>query len=433
MIERFLEFISEEGLCAPGDSVLLGVSGGMDSMTMSRLFRQSPFRYGIAHCNFGLRGGESDEDERFVKEYAGKCGVPFFSVRFNTGEYARERRISTQMAARELRYRWFEEIRQREGYDAVAVAHHLNDLVETMLINLVRGTGLAGMHGISPKKGKLIRPLLGFTREEIEAFANGEAIPYREESSNASDKYMRNRLRHCVVPVLKELNPRLEHTFANSARHFSEAEQLLGEQVNWYRHLLEQQDGAWTLDYSSIREMSAPRTVVYELLKPFGFNEETVQALLEADQAQPGKQFLSASHRAVKDRDRLIIVPVRKDPVPAFEELFEARVGTPEDTAITPDARRAFLDYHTLRLPLKVRYWQEGDSFQPLGMKGRKKLSDFFVDQKIPLHLKQRIPLLLSGDEIVWVAGYRIAEPFKITPATKKIYELRLKAGRDLI
>lgn len=428
MIEKFLKYIREENLCRNEERILLAVSGGMDSMLMASLFHESSSRFGIAHCNFGLRGSESDEDERFVRDRAGTFGVPFYTTRFETAEYAREHKISTQMAARELRYKWFEKIRQQEEYQNIALAHHLNDLVETMLINLVRGTGVRGMHGILPRNGKLIRPLLCFTRTEIEAFVNRESIPYREESSNSSDKYVRNRLRHLVIPVLKELNPDLEHTFESTAAHFSEAEQLVQEQVNLNRHLLQQAGGTWVLDYAPLLQIAAPGTVAFELLRPFGFNAATVKALLEAGEAQPGKQFFSGSHRAVKDRGRLIITSLEEADPPRFEELFEARTRPAEDTKITSDAGVALLDLDKLRLPLEVRYWREGDRFQPLGMAGQKKLSDFFVDCKVPLHFKHRIPLLVSGSEIIWVAGYRIADPYKVTPSTKKVYEIKLKA-----
>lgn len=450
MLERFLKYIREESLCGEGDRILLAVSGGMDSMSMVRLFSQSPFRFGIAHCNFGLRGQESDDDERFVGEQAEKHGVPFHVMRFDTQDYARRKKISTQMAARQLRYDWFDAVLQREGYQAVAVAHHLNDLVETMLINLLRGTGLAGMHGILPKKGQVIRPLLCFTREEIARMVAAGNIPYREESTNASGKYTRNRLRHQVVPVLKALNPALEHSFAATAQHFLEAEQVVRQYMDAYQHLLEPGGDGWEISCQALLALDAPQTVLYQLLQPMGFNADVVQDMLKACRSQPGRQFFSATHKAIKDRGRLIIVPLEeaatgqsnpgaretalrtvedgeKMPAnqPLFEELFRTRVLDADTAAIPRDPDTAWLDFGKLQFPLRVRYWKEGDRFHPLGMKGQKKLSDFFVDSKVPLHLKGRIPLVFSGNEIAWVAGYRIADPFKVTTVTKKVYEIQ--------
>ena len=450
MLERFLEYMREENLCQPHDRLLLAVSGGMDSMYLATLFSRSPFSFGIAHCNFGLRNEESDEDEQFVRQRAVEFGVPFYSVRFPTIAYAREQKISTQMAARRLRYDWFDTISKGEGYQAVVVAHHLNDLVETMLINLIRGTGPAGMHGILPKAGKIIRPLLCFTREEIAAAVLMDNIPYREESSNASDKYLRNRLRHQVVPVLKASNPSLERTFASTARHFLETEQFIEQHMRPYRDLLETQGENLRLACSAIRSLDHPGMILYQLLRPFGFNAGTTGDILKACNSQPGRQFLSATHKIIKDREHLVIIPLEnaaQKPSPdedfpeqdlsagkqrtpeqsLFERLFDASVLPIGQAAITSDTETAFLDYEKLRLPLTVRYWQEGDRFQPLGMKGKKKLSDFFVDLKIPLHLKHHIPLVISGGEIVWVAGCRIADPFKVTVTTKKVYRMKSK------
>ncbi|QEC51147.1 tRNA(Ile)-lysidine synthase [Anseongella ginsenosidimutans] len=438
MLERFLKYIREEDLCKGGDRVLLAVSGGMDSMFMYALFSRSPFSFGIAHCNFGLRGEESDEDQMFVKQEAGKSGVPFYTVRFKALDYAREHKLSTQMAARQLRYDWFETLRREEGYQAIAVAHHLNDQVETMLINLVRGTGPAGLHGILPKNGKIIRPLLCFTREEIAAAVNREAIPYREESSNASDKYLRNRLRHQVVPVLKALNPGLEHTFAATARHFLEAEQFIEHHMEPYRALLQKEGESFRISCKALPEPGMGETILYQLIKPFGFAAGQSRDILNACQSQPGKQFFSATHQLIKDRGYLIIIPLQntsgqgllQNEALSFEKMFEAEILRAEDAGTSPGAGTAFLDYEKLQLPLTVRYWQDGDRFHPLGMKGSKKLSDFFVDQKIPLHLKGRIPLLLSGKEIAWVAGYRIADPFKVTEGTKKVYRIKFNSRK---
>lgn len=437
MLERFLKYIEEEGLCRKQDRLLLAVSGGMDSMFMMRLFSQSSFLAGVAHCNFKLRGEESDQDQEFVKQEAEKLKLPFYTVSFSTESYAGRRKISTQMAARELRYEWFEQLARKEGYPLIAVAHHLNDLVETMLINLIRGTGPAGMHGIFPKKGNIIRPLLAFTREEIAAEVRRQAIPYREESSNASDKYLRNRLRHQVIPVFQELNPNLEHTFAANARHFLEAEQLIDQHIAPYRELIKRDNESWRLPCQALEEQKISGSVLFHLLRPFGFNAATISGIMEACRAQSGKQFFSPTHRLVKDRDDLIISPLpatgngdddrQGSPASLFDELFEGEAMDAKDLAFGDGNTSAFLDMDKLQFPLEARYWKKGDRFHPLGMNGRKKLSDFFVDLKIPLQVKEQIPLVLSGGEIAWVAGYRIAHPFRVTTLTKKVYRIKLK------
>ena len=431
MLERFLKYIAEEGLFQRGDRVLLGVSGGMDSMLMAALFSQSGYPFGMAHCNFGLRGSESDQDEQFVKKEAEKLRIPFYSKRFQTHAYAEEKKISTQMAARELRYTWFDQLAEEEDYQVIALAHHLNDLVETMLINLLRGTGPAGMHSMQPRNGNRVRPLLCFTREEIAREVAKQKIPYREESSNASDHYLRNRLRHHLVPMLKAENPSLEHTFAATARHFAEAGRFIDQQLAPYRAWLTKDGENWRLPCEKLTGMGSGSFVLFRLLQPFGFNADVAREVFRACNSQAGKQFFSPTHRLIKDRDQLIITPLHqgeeKKSGPALEDLFETAVLDSAAAEIDPGPNTAYLDYDTLQLPLTVRNWQPGDRFHPLGMRGHKKLSDFFIDLKIPLHRKHRIPLVCSGEEIVWVAGYRIAEPFKVSPTTKKVYRIRLK------
>lgn len=470
MLKKLLHFIKKEKLFSTDDRVLLAVSGGRDSMVMSELFRQAGFRFGIAHCNFRLRGTASDADELFVKEWAQAHKVPFHSARFQTRQYAGEHKISVQMAARQLRYEWFEQIRRENGYGFIATAHHQDDVMETMLINLVRGTGVSGMHGILPKFQSLIRPLLCFRQDEISRFQQENAVPYREDSSNQSEQYWRNKIRHRVIPVLKELNPRVTVTFSRNARHFAEAEAVLKKYVDQHRQLLVTQHEGWVLDYRELERTTAPATLLFELLKPFGFTAETVLDMLEAKEAPPGKQFFSGpkpaesrklkaeggsvppagaakpsgggtsaeaaaqkpgspAYTAVKDRTSLFIYPASVRPAPDPDTLFKQETMEYHGQDIPRSPLVAYLDHDRLTFPLQVRYWQEGDTFMPLGMKGRKKLSDFFVDEKVPLHLKHRIPLVLSGDEIIWVAGYRIAEPCKVTGQTRKIHILALRNG----
>ncbi|HEY9195888.1 MAG TPA: tRNA lysidine(34) synthetase TilS [Mucilaginibacter sp.] len=433
-VARFVNFIELNDLFAPGSKVLAAVSGGMDSVLMAHLLKAAGFNFGIAHCNFQLRGDEALRDQEFCNNLAIRLGVPFHTINFNTRQYAAENKISIQMAARELRYQWFNTIAGQQGYQAIALAHHQNDTIETILLNLTRGTGIAGLHGILPKNGMLARPLLFLNRDEIEAAVTNNKLDYVEDSSNSSAKYARNKLRLEVIPRLKELNPSLEKTFENNLKHFRDLEILLENQLSVLKQtIIRWDDGGIFLLTEDVKRLNPTRLLLFKLLQEYGFNETTVDDVLSVLDKHAGRTFESDGYLLVLDRDRLIIRPGQQGRLAGiniYEDEHEAKYGPYRLSLLHDDSpfivkdnpMAASVDAALLVYPLTIRAWQEGDHFYPLGMKGRKKLSDFFISLKIPLPKKQEIPVLVNGNgEIIWIAGYRADERYKVTDNTKKV------------
>lgn len=448
-LQSFRAFISRHQLFEPDQKILLAVSGGKDSVLMVHLFKQAGLNFGIAHCNFQLRSEESMRDEAFVKMLAATLDVPFHVTHFNTKAYAKAQRCSTQMAARDLRYAWFEQIRATEGYEGIALAHHQNDAIETMLINLTRGTGISGLHGIAPKRDRLIRPLLFLSREDIEALIEKENIDYVEDSSNLSDHYARNKIRLHVIPQLKAINPVLEQTFAQNIQRFQEAEMIIQQTVLSLRtKLFEEGPTGVSIQIEAIKALNPRNLLCYELLKPYNFNESLTNEVLSSLEKQSGTSFYSSTHRVTLDRHRLMITPLEgqqasSEPAsvlginqlihPAAQQIVLPRhllnIRYADGNSYNRDGN-AYVDHDLLIYPLVLRSRQPGDVFVPLGMKAHKKLSDFFIDEKVPLPEKDKIPLLINGNgDIIWVAGMRQDNRYKVTATTKKvaIFELKLK------
>ena len=438
-LNPFYSFIKQHALFDADDKVLLAVSGGRDSVLMSHYFKQANLDFGIAHCNFRLRGDEADAEEQFTSYLANELGVSFFTTSFDTTKYASDIGISIQMAARELRYNWLEEIRRDFGYDYIALAHHQSDTVETILLNLTRGTGISGLHGILPKRDKLIRPLLFHSRGEIDQIVSQQGLKYRDDSSNQSSKYARNKIRLQVVPALKELNPNLEETFKANARRFSELEQLLHHCVQELKVSLfmPQANGEILIPISNLKELVPQRTLLYGLLNPYNFTEPVIGDLIRALEGQAGKVFYSSTHQVIVDRKNLILNA--KHHIGPAEILIN---DSPNDYCWNNETYRSYsvpvsafknktsnnivqIDHRLLIFPLKLRSWQQGDYFYPLGMNGKKKLSDYFIEQKIPRQQKVNIAVLENGNnEIVWIAGYRSDDRYKISSASEKIFIL---------
>lgn len=439
--ERLVQYVGEQDLCRPGDRILLAVSGGKDSVLMCHLFAGAGYTIGIAHCNFQLRGADSDADEALVNRLARQLEVPFYTAAFDTAEHARAYGISIQMAARDLRYDWLETIRASQGYDHIAIAQHQNDHLETLLLNLVRGTGLSGLRGIRPKRGRIIRPLLFLTAEEVAAEVARRGLEYRDDASNFSTKYARNKIRLEVIPKLKELNPALERTMAADIARFTDAHAVVQRYVAALRDRLfvpERREGGqeWHIPIAELAALQPQRFLLYELFRPYGFTESVLADLADALPGIPGKQFFSPSHALYVDRHVVVLKPL--DERSGVDEAlinesggsvnwgghrFEA--GFAADTSVRTDPHIAQFDADRLVFPLRIRSWRTGDAFHPLGMNGRKKLSDFFVSLKIPLHDKHRIPVVVNGNgDIIWVAPYRIDNRYKITAETKKVFTL---------
>jgi len=437
MLNLLKNFIRENKLFNPKQSILLAVSGGMDSVMMCHLFRQSKFSFGIAHCNFKLRGKESDDDEKFVKQLAQSIGVPFYHKTFDTSNYAKGKGISIQMAARDLRYNWFEEIKKTHHYNFIAVAHHKDDEVETFFINLLRGTGIAGLHGIAPKTNHIIRPLLFTTRTEIEKYVKAHHIKYREDSSNSSDKYLRNKIRHQIIPLLKEINPQAEQTIGEDIQRIKETEQIVKTYIDGLTKILfKTKNNQIFISINEIKKLNLVNAVLFELLKPFGFSGDIVEQIIRGLNGISGKQFYSETHRITKDRNHLIIedlAEIEKTIAPVLISEKVQAIRKPVSMSFKKAYRNidlkkfqkadiACIDYDKLKFPLLIRKWENGDYFYPLGMKQKKKLSDFLIDKKIPRSAKEKILVLCSEDKIIWVIGQRLDNRYRITDGTKKIF-----------
>ncbi|MGM0612008.1 MAG: tRNA lysidine(34) synthetase TilS [Bacteroidota bacterium] len=442
MRNRFIAFIEQEKLIRPGQHVLLGISGGIDSMVLLELFAESGIRFSCAHCNFQLRGSEADKDEAFVREYTNQKSVPLFVNRFNTEDYANERNISIQMAARQLRFEWFEKLQNENSLDLIATAHHRDDQVETFFLNLMRATGIAGLHGILPKQGNLIHPLLFADKSDILRYAQKYQVPYREDSSNKGVKYARNKIRHHVIPTLQEIHPGFKDILNDNINRIRETEII-------YRKAIEQviseikttKDNYPAISIAKLMQTDAPATYLYEYLASFQFKYATVSDIIRSIAGIPGKVFHSPSHEAYIDREFIVIKEktaqdaarrfiIHKNEVPCTitEPLSLSFAWKPQATLnnISKEPEVACIDASKLEWPLRLEKWKKGDHFFPLGMQQKKKISDFLVDEKVPLYRKQNVWVLRSGTKVVWIIGMRIDNRFKITKQTPEILEIKL-------
>jgi tRNA(Ile)-lysidine synthase len=433
MLNSFKKFIEENKIINPDDRILIAVSGGIDSMVMAHLFSQLSYETGIAHCNFSLRARESDKDEELVHRYADKNNIPFYSTRFQTKTYAKEMGLSVQMAARELRYEWFEEIRRNNRFDSIAVAHNLNDNIETMIINLTRGSGLAGLSGMKTVSNHIIRPLLFATRQDITAYCHQHNIIYREDRSNTDTKYTRNKIRHLVIPVLKEINPSIETTLNETAERFAGMNEIITGYIKKLREKVsEQKENCTYFNISLLKPHLQNKTIIFELFKPFGITGLQLNDLIKVIKGETGGQIYTESCRLIKNRKELIISceEISNDQVYIADSVEDigkiAGIVSAEYADVTEifqihsDPSVACVDSEKILFPLTVRKWKPGDYFYPLGMKQKKKLSDYFIDNKYSLLDKESILILESDGKIVWIIGDRIDNRFKITRSTRK-------------
>ncbi len=441
MVQRFIEFITEKKLFSPEDKVLLAVSGGIDSVAMLQCFKDAGcYNYGIAHCNFGLRGDESDEDALFVQKLAKKAKVPFHTHQFDTENFAAQEKVSIQMAARQLRYAWFKKVMKDYGYSFLATAHHKNDTFETVLFNLVRGTGISGLHGISSKSGEVVRPLLFADKEMIMDFVAQKNLSWREDSSNSSIKYARNSLRNEVVPVLKKINPDLENTFDHTLERLLQVEAVFFDALKIVTdEAVERKENDVYIALDVLKRKNVSAVMLWEILKEYGYSYVQSKDVAARMFEGAGRIFESSTYQLNVDREHLIISPKKNIeffPSPVYENQlkFLSDALTLHFTTekakgfkITSQKNIAALDYDKLVFPLEVRKWQRGDVFFPLGMKQKKKLSDFMIDEKIPLNLKERVFVLTSNNAIVWVVGHRIDDRYKIADATERVLKVQVE------
>ena len=439
MIQRFINYIKDNHLFNQTDTILVGVSGGIDSVVLLDLLDKAGYSVAIAHCNFRLRGKESDGDEKMVVELARKYDVPFYKTSFDTNEYAQENKISVEMAARELRYQWFESIRAIHHLDYIAVAHHRDDQLETFFLNLARGTGLSGLTGMRPINGKIVRPLLFASRQEIENYRHKNFLDYREDSSNQNLDYQRNKIRHTLLPVMETLNPNFRDGMIRTMGYLDDVSKICEKAISLaWEQVSIRKGNEFMISIAELKLLDPLSTYLFEFLKPYGFNSLVVSDIIASLDGISGKQFISQTHRIVHNRELLILAPLRHENRKHFyleegrEELtspVHLKVGVIQrkDSFKIPDSPLvACIDYSKLQFPLVIRKWQQGDYFKPLGMNGFKKISDFFIDLKLSLPQKENIWMITNGEQVVWIIGRRLDDRYKITSATQTILRMEL-------
>ena len=457
LLKEFIKYIQQQNLFKKNDKLLVAVSGGADSAALCELCFQANFHFEIAHCNFQLRGEESERDEQFVRALAEKYNVKLFVKKFDTEKYARENKISIQVAARELRYEWFDELvkvddRQQTTDDQdtsyikhqtsyIVTAHHANDNIETLLMNFFKGTGIKGLQGILPKQGKIIRPLLFAKREEIRSFIEENNLKFVEDSSNNSDKYTRNYFRHQLIPSIQKVFPQVEENLLNNIDRFNEIETLYQQSIDLHKKkLLERKGNEIHIPVLKLLKSKPLKTIVYEIIKDFGFTAHQTEEVLNLLKSESGKFISSASHRIIKNRNWLIIAPINtleathilineKDKEIDFElgKLKVGRQPAADDrrpVTFSTSECKIKLDAKNITYPLLLRKWKQGDYFYPLGMQKKKKLSKFFIDKKLSLTEKEKVWVIESNKKIIWIIGKRIDDRFKITDATKNVLEV---------
>ncbi|KOS05212.1 potassium ABC transporter ATPase [Flavobacterium akiainvivens] len=433
MLEVLQQHLAQNLPFLKDKKLLLATSGGIDSMVLVHLFQQLGYDISIAHCNFGLRGVESDGDEQFIRNYASQNNIPSFVTHFDTNTFANDAKVSIQIAARQLRYIWFEELLQEHGLDYLLTAHHLDDSIETFLINFTRGTGLEGLTGIPQQNGNIVRPLLPFGRTQIEGYATQHNIQWREDSSNASDKYLRNKLRHHVVPILKSLNGGFEASFTNTLNHLQQAKSMADDAAALvFKQVIRDYGSYKHIDITQLKRLPNYKAYLYYWLSPMGFTAwDDIYNLADA---QPGKYVLSGDYRLLKDRDFLVLEMVsgydsgiyeieenvQKTTIPIGLKLENVHYFEQNHTK-----NIIFVNKELIKFPLFVRKWKEGDYFYPFGMKGlKKKVSKYFKDEKFSLSDKENTWLLCSGEDIIWVVGHRADNRFRVTENTTQILKI---------
>jgi tRNA(Ile)-lysidine synthase len=432
VVKQLLNHIQRHKLCKISDKILLAVSGGIDSMVMLDLFRKSGFSFGVAHCNFQLRGEESNEDETLVRTWCQLHTTPFYSSRFQTATIAAERKVSIQVTARDLRYEFFREILSGNGYNFIATAHNLNDNLETILLNLTRGTGIFGLRGIPVSNDAVIRPMLFASRGFISTYASENNIAWREDSSNKKDDYDRNFVRQHIIPKLRELNPALETTFKDSIDRISGMMPIAAQALKGIKgEICKEEGGRVLIHKASLFQLHYPDVILWEMLKERAFNSDQCKDIVAEHQA--GKRFYAGKWVLTVDRDHFIVESIPND------EFSTVLIDRGQTDAISSQGKlklqeveakifvlkkqysRAQLDLQKLQFPLQWRPWKAGDVFKPLGMRSQKKISDLLIDEKIPLSDKNKVTVLESAGEIVWVVGIRINDAYKVTEGTERV------------
>lgn len=441
MEQSFTNYIHDNQLFPFNSKILVTVSGGVDSVVLCHLFYQLNIKFGIAHCNFQLRSEESEEDANFVSALSKKYDVSYHTIRFNTQDFAEKNRISIQMAARELRYAWFNKIKKDNQYDFIAIGHNKNDVIETFFINLARGTGIKGLTGIKAKTETIVRPILFALRNEISEYAKNQNLQFREDSSNASLKYHRNKIRHAILPVLKEINPNVENKILNSINYLNQVDTIYSAAIKKIKKsIIIKKDNQIFISIKELEKHNSTQAILFEILKEYQFNSQTIFQVSESLFNDPGSVFYSNTHELLKDRNYLIIklIESHKNQEEYFITETDKIITKPvnieieykkfdSNTLISGNNNEASIDYDKIIFPLKIRNWNSGDKFYPLGMNNSKKLSDFFIDTKTSLFEKKNIWIIENGNhEIIWIMGLRLDNRYKITKNTSKILILKM-------
>lgn len=437
MLQRLAEHIDENFSFIKNKKLLIAISGGIDSVVLSHLLHQLNYTISLAHCNFQLRGEDSDLDEKFIKNLGTELDITTFSIRFETDKYSKKNKLSTQLAARKLRYDWFQQLTEENNFNYVLTAHHADDNLETFLINLTRGAGLDGLTGIPPVNKNIIRPLLVFSREEIEEYALKNNIKWRKDGSNFETKYVRNKIRHKIIPILKELNPSLLKTHNKTIESLKQSQQIITDKIKETSiKITSKQDGVLKINISELTKLSNPKAYLYQLLKNYKFTSwNDIYNLIYAESS---KKVSTNSYTLLKDRDFLLLLPPDKkltiksehfiiheedvkliDPISLlFEDVNKKTIF---------DKNSIYVDKNLLNYPLIIRKWQEGDFFYPTGMLGKKKISKYFKDQKLSILDKKNIWLLCSkNNEIIWIIGKRQDRRFSPTNNTTQLLRLTI-------
>ena len=441
MLEKFESFVSDNNLFSKDDRILIALSGGVDSVVLSHLMCRANYKISLAHCNFHLRDEESNRDEAFVRRWAKENNIPLFVKEFDTYQYMKENKLSLEMAARDLRYNWFNSLLESEGFTCLCTAHHLDDSIETFFINLLRGTGIAGLHGIKVKNDKIVRPLLFATREEILSYAKQNNISYVEDSTNSETKFTRNKIRHNLFPVLREINPNFEFALKKDIEYLNDTEFIFRREIEkTKKEIIETEQEVIKINISKLKQLNPMKIYLYEILSEYGFNETNINDILSCLDEISGKQFFSKTHRLVKDREYIFIDVIKNNTTNDFFLIdncqssliypLKMQIELLRDLKfinISKDKNIAMLDADLLKFPLILRKWRQGDSFVPFGMKKEKKLSDYFTSNKYSLLDKENQWILCSEEKIVWLVSERIDDRFRISNKTKNILKIEVE------
>lgn len=438
MLKRFEVNINKNNLFSKTDKLLVAFSGGVDSVVLADLLHKSGYNIELAHCNFQLRGQEAKDDTAFCENFAKAMNVPFHVMYFDTKTYAAENKLSIQMAARELRYNWFRSLKTEHHFDYILTAHHANDNIETLFVNLIRGTGIKGLQGIPEKQHEMVRPLLFATKEDIREYAAQQKLECREDSSNQEVKYKRNFIRHQIVPELKKLNPAIEETIHTSVQFFKQSAEIVSEYAQLkFQSICKKENEQLFINIELLLKEKQKETLLFEWLCNKQFKTSQIQQLSEAlmTEDRVGKQFSSATHKLVIDRTYIIVKAISQEDIKEYIILshddikhlpISLKFEETNDSTFSKNKHEICIPFSDTTFPLKLRRWKQGDKFKPFGMDGFKKLSDFFKDQKLSLFEKESVWILENKQHIIWVVGYRMDDRFKVVEGTEKVLRIKL-------